>query len=340
MLPSVSIVILVFNRRDKLRIALDETLNRSDYPADRVDVIVVDNASTDGSPEMVRAEFPSVTLIERECNVGVSGWNDGFAAARGDYVLALDDDCYLPPDGLRRAVEAAAEDRADLVSFNVESGELPGHVFNDDYETGLLSYWGCAVLMRRRALAALRGYDPGIFLWANELEFTVRFFDQGFRHLHLPDVVATHMKVPMHIDEWMSYGYRINIGHFAYIAGKLLAPRDAALVFARVLATPVHDALRVHRGAIFGLPHVVRGFVRGLRRRRPVTNPAVSRMYRHNMHSFATPWRVAPGEPRAAYIAPRRRFYPRERATLQLGGSVASLPAVNAAAACSPSRTA
>lgn len=337
--PSVSIVVLVCNRREKLRIALDHTLLRSDYPADRLDVIVVDNASTDGTPGMVRSEFPSVTLIERGRNVGVSGWNDGFEAARGDYVLALDDDCYLPPDGLRRAVEAAEAHQADLVSFTIEAADVPGHLFNDDYVTGLLAYWGCAVLMRRRVLDGLGGYDPGIFLWGNELEFMIRFFDHGFRHLYLPEVVATHMKMPMHIDEWMSYGYRVNLGHFAYIAARLLDSRDAGAVFASVLATAMQDTFRMHRGAVFAPPHIIRGFVRGLRRRQAVTNPTVSRVYRHNMHSFAAPWRVA-GERRAQFIAARRRFYPRERATLQLGGDVTPLPRVTAAAARSPRRTA
>src|SRR5438552_17543630 len=102
--PSVTIVFLVFNRRDELRESLRRMLHESDYEAGRVDVIVVDNASTDGSGAMVGDEFPNVRLIRHERNVGVSGWNDGFAAAWGEYVLALDDACYLPPVGLRRPV--------------------------------------------------------------------------------------------------------------------------------------------------------------------------------------------------------------------------------------------
>ena len=141
--------------------------------------IVVDNASTDGSAEMVEAEFPDVRLIIRDVNNGVSGFNDGFDAAAGDLVLALDDDCYLPPDGLKRAIEAAREHDADLVSFGVVSSYDPGTRFDKKYPTGLLSFWGCAVLMRREVLDELRGYDPNIFVWANELEFMLRFFDVG-----------------------------------------------------------------------------------------------------------------------------------------------------------------
>src|SRR3954470_16045342 len=154
---TVTIVFLVHNRRDELRTSLRKMLAESDYPADRVDAIVVDNASTDGSAAMVREEFPAVRVIERCENVGVSAWNDGFAVARGDWVLALDDDCYLPPDGLRRALAAAGERRADLVSFSVRSSIESSYRFDiDAYRTGLLTFWGCAALLRREVLQELR----------------------------------------------------------------------------------------------------------------------------------------------------------------------------------------
>src|SRR3954471_21802260 len=114
MAPAVTIVFLVYNRREELRTSLRQMLGEAD-----VEVVVVDNASQDGSAEMVREEFPHVRLLRREQNIGVAGWNDGFAIARGNWVLALDDDCYLPPGGLRTAIDAAAERGADLVSFGV-----------------------------------------------------------------------------------------------------------------------------------------------------------------------------------------------------------------------------
>src|SRR4051795_11277719 len=204
-------------------------LDDSDYDRDQVDVVVVDNASEDGSGDMVAAEFPGVRLIRRATNNGVSGINEGFAAARGDYVLALDDDCYLPPDGLRRSVAAALEHDADLVSYKVISTVDPGRVFSEDYRTGLFMFWGCAVLMRRAVIDALGGYDPEIFVWANELEFMLRFFDHGFRHLHFPEVEAVHMKeTGAHWSEYFTgRAYRINARHFAYVAGKLMRRRDA-----------------------------------------------------------------------------------------------------------------
>jgi GT2 family glycosyltransferase len=343
---TVSIVFLVFNRRDQLRMSLRQMLRSSDYPAELVDVIVVDNASSDGSGAMVREEFPEVRVVDRDVNCGVSGWNDGLAVATGDFVLALDDDCYLPPDGLRLAVEAAERHGADLVSFSVSSGDDQAYRFSDEYRTGLLTFWGCAVLMRRRVVEELRGYDPEIFVWANELEFMIRFFDRGFRHLHLPSVVAVHLKEPLAEalkDHLRSY--RINARHFSYIIAKLLHPREAAGAFVAILANVVRDAVRVDRIAIRALPDAFAGFAHGLRHRRPVQHREVSQLYRRHFHNFASPWemtsspadfalavrvalakRVVPGyeDPRAedrrdVYFDERARFYPTSAETLQVG---------------------
>jgi GT2 family glycosyltransferase len=291
--PSVTIVLLVYNRRDELRTTLRTMLFECDYESELIDVIVVDNASDDGSGEMVEREFPQVTLIRRDVNCGVSGFNDGFAAARGEWVLALDDDCYLPADGLRRGLEAAGESGADLVSFGVRSMNDPDYRFEQRYRTGLLTFWGCAVLMRRAVLDELGGYDPEIFVWANELEFMLRFFDTGFRHLHLPEVVAVHMKVTggkPWTDHIGSRAYRLNSRHFAYIAGKQLRPRHAVGTFVALLAVNLRDAWRVKRSALTAVPGAVAGFVNGLRHRDPVANPEVSAVYRRNFHSFASPW--------------------------------------------------
>jgi glycosyltransferase involved in cell wall biosynthesis len=316
--PTVTLVYLVYNRRNELRTSLTRMLRDSDYERELVDVIVVDNASTDGSAAMVREEFPEAQLIVRDRNVGVSGWNDGLAAARGDFVLALDDDCYLPSDGLRRAVAAALEHQADMVSFKVISTHKPDHVFTDKYRTGLFMFWGCAILLRRPVVDALEGYDPEIFVWGNELEFTLRFFDHGFRHLHLPGVVAQHMKPPPESLYDIDPGpYRINARHFAYIAAKLLRPRDSAEAFVALLARDVRDAIRVEPVVIKAVLDTVLGFIHGLRHRAPLRNAEVSRFYRRNFETFASPWwlarppgnllRALPGEVAARVIRGRTR---------------------------------
>jgi GT2 family glycosyltransferase len=337
--PTVTVVFLVYNRREELRESLRRMLSEGDQ------LIVVDNASTDGSAAMVRDEFPQVELVERPENSGVSGWNDGFARARSDWVLALDDDCWLPRDGLRRAVAEAEERAADLVSFGVRSSVDPDFRFDENYPTGLLSFWGCAVLVRRAVLSELGGYDPGIFVWGNEVELMLRFFDRGHRHLHLPDVVAVHMKAPA--EGWADHvthpSYRRNAHNWAYIAARHLRARDALGTLVALVTVPLRDALSIDRRAIRAAPDALAGFGRGLLRRRPVRRE-VSRAYRLNFRSFASPWWVSrplrdilaalPRELRRAltgkaagadapapldvrgYYEQRRRYYPTSAQTL------------------------
>jgi GT2 family glycosyltransferase len=292
--PTVTVVFLAFNRREELRESLRRTLRENDYPADRTDVIVVDNASADGTSEMVRQEFPAVQLITRNENIGVSGWNDGFAVATGEWVLALDDDCYLPPQGLREAVSGVRDHSADLASFGVTSSHDYTHRFDHEYRTGLLTFWGCAVLVRREALEKLTGYDPEIFVWANELEFMLRFFDSGYRHLHLPETIAIHAKEPGIWQEGSipERPYRINAHNFAYVAAKFLRPREAVETFIALLARNARDALRSDRVAWKAVPDTFSGFAHGLRHRRPVA-PEISRYYRRNFETFAAPWALS-----------------------------------------------
>ena len=286
---------------------------------------------------MVREEFPGVRLIRRERNCGISGWNDGFEIATGELILVLDDDCYLPPDGLSRAVEAMAEHDADLVSFSVTASEEPGYRFDHAYRTGLLTFWGCAALIRREVLEQIGGYDPEIFVWAHEVEFMMRFFDRGFCHLHLPEVTAVHMKDTGRGGHWTEYfgsrAYRVNSRHFAYVAGKHLRARDATETLIALLALNVRDGVRADRAAFGVLRETLAGFRHGLRRREPLANPGISSTYRRNFYSFASPWWVSrqvrellgitnhelpPVDERVDYyFSQRARFYPDSAATLQ-----------------------
>jgi GT2 family glycosyltransferase len=285
--PLVSVVFLAYNRREQLGISLDHILERTDYPADRLEVIVVDNASTDGTAEFVRTRYPGVQLIRNPENVGVSGWNVGMATARGDWLLALDDDCYITGDGLRTAVERAIEHDADLVSFLVASSEEDGYFNSGNFNPGLLGFWGCSALFSRRAIDTEPFFDPNLFLWANEVELTMRLLDRGLRHLWLPEVVSVHQKgLP---DDSLSLRFHtFNHRHWAYAAGKLLQPGDAIVVLWRLLLRTALDARQRDPRLIGILPKIVAGFIHGLRFRRPM-RPKVSRVYREVCSDFASP---------------------------------------------------
>jgi GT2 family glycosyltransferase len=334
--PTVTMIFLVYNRCEELRISLRKMLDECEYDPALVEVIVVDNASEDGSGDMVAREFPQVNLIRRATNVGISGWNDGFAAATGELVLVFDDDCYLPADGLGKAVAAMRKHDADLVSFSVAAFVDPEYRFDLAYRTGLLSFWGCAVLMRRAVIEEIGGFDPNIFVWGHELEFMLRFYDHGYRHLHLPEITAIHMKDTSRRGHWKEYlgsgAYQLNTRHFAYIAAKHFRARDAAEALIALLAINVRDALKANRAAFAGLKPTISGFFEGMRNRQRVSNRQISRTYRRNFHSFASPWwfsrrprellgmvdyNAPPLEQRKPnYFIERPRYYPKTAATL------------------------
>jgi GT2 family glycosyltransferase len=334
-LPRVSVVFLAYNRKEQLRESLRRMGEESGYPPDRLELIVVDNASSDGTVEMIRSAYPAVTVVETGANLGAPGWNAGFRIACGDYVLILDDDAYLRRGALEKAVRAAREQDAGLVSFTVVSSYDESYSFTDEYRTGLLSYWGCAALVSRAALKELGGYDPNIFIWANELEFTMRLLDKGFAHLYMPDVVAVHMKEPEDMVR-TPRKVRYNCRHWAYAAGKLMRPYDAVLTVASLALWTIVEAVARGRTSLKGFLPVFAGFATGLRNRDPV-RPEVSRTYRRNFHSFGWPWRSlrSPAERWrawrgvesvdvqrarlwAAYFDERPRFYPEGRASLRL----------------------
>jgi GT2 family glycosyltransferase len=111
--PSVGVVIVSYNTREWLARclgALPAAARRHD-----IDVVVVDNASADGSADMVAREFPSVRLIRSEVNVGFArAVNCGAAAATGDYLLLLNPDGYLEPGAIDNLV-AFAEANPDYI---------------------------------------------------------------------------------------------------------------------------------------------------------------------------------------------------------------------------------
>ncbi|MCU0512755.1 MAG: glycosyltransferase [Anaerolineae bacterium] len=101
MKPILSVVIVNYNTRDLLRACL-LSLRGSQLPAQ---VIVVDNASGDGSAAMIRADFPEVCLLAQPENTWYCGGNNlGIAAATGDFVLLLNPDTVIRPDALARLV--------------------------------------------------------------------------------------------------------------------------------------------------------------------------------------------------------------------------------------------
>lgn len=102
--PEASILIASFNTRDLLRECI-QTLQRESAGVS-YELIVIDNASHDGSADMVAAEFPEARLIRSEINLGFAAANNrGFEVARGRYIVLLNSDAFLRPGALRLSID-------------------------------------------------------------------------------------------------------------------------------------------------------------------------------------------------------------------------------------------
>jgi cellulose synthase/poly-beta-1,6-N-acetylglucosamine synthase-like glycosyltransferase len=118
-LPFVSIVIPAYNATGTIRLCLDAVLGL-DYPRDRYEVIVVDNNSTDGTPEVV-SQYPVRLVYEREIQGPHAATNTGVRHAQGEIIAFTDSDCVPEPGWLRALVAPFADPEVVAVGGRIEA---------------------------------------------------------------------------------------------------------------------------------------------------------------------------------------------------------------------------
>jgi GT2 family glycosyltransferase len=103
--PLVSVIIPTYNRKKKL-IRLVYSIKRSSYPKDRIEIIAIDDASTDGTFDELKRSFPEVKIVRNEKELLVSGSrNAGIKSAKGNYVFLIDDDNIVDRNCISELVE-------------------------------------------------------------------------------------------------------------------------------------------------------------------------------------------------------------------------------------------
>lgn len=187
--PLVTVNILSFNRKDELRHTLNKVFEQ-DYK--NIEVIVVNNASTDGTQEMVKTEFPEVKLIELDKNIGIAGWNKGFEAAKGKYVLVLDDDSYPENGAILKALKFFENDKKiGIVAFKVYNYTFDFYE-TKDWKGELFAFVGCGALIDKKKIYEVGYFNENIFLYLNELELTARFWNAGYKTVYCEECLAIH----------------------------------------------------------------------------------------------------------------------------------------------------
>ena len=137
----VSIIIVTFNGRESLTRCLDSVFRQPYRP---LDVVVVDNASTDDTHQMVRTQYPEVRLVRNQTNRGFAGGNnDGVAQALADVCLLLNDDTTVEAGWIPGLLSKLAEPMTGAVTSRVVTGGVPGEFYEMN---GSLNYVGYNIM--------------------------------------------------------------------------------------------------------------------------------------------------------------------------------------------------
>lgn len=225
----VSVLIVNWNTREHLERCL-ESLVRGHKPQ-RSEVIVIDNASSDGSAEMVARHYPEFLLVKNEMNVGFArAVNQAAKLARGDLLLFLNSDTILEKNTIAtcRDFLLAHEDVAVVgCKIKFPDGSLQSSTFRFPSLRGILltSLWlsqafpnnfvlnwdrygnsewiepqdvdvtmGSFFLLRRSAIENAAPLDEGYFMYGEECDLCRKLLSQGWRTMHLPYASLTHVR--------------------------------------------------------------------------------------------------------------------------------------------------
>jgi GT2 family glycosyltransferase len=224
----LSVVIASFNARDYLRRCLTSLYAHTrdiDF-----EVIVVDNASWDGSPDLVEAEFPQAALIRSPGNLGfAAACNRGIAEAQGEFVLLLNPDTEVAENALAPMVAYCREHPQVGIlgprllnsdgSLQLSCRRFPGHLtglfnrqslltrlfprnrFSARY---LMSDWshnaiaevdwlsGACMMLRRSMLHDIGGMDEGFFMYIEDVDLCYRAHQGSYQVVYFPTVAVTH----------------------------------------------------------------------------------------------------------------------------------------------------
>lgn len=198
----VTVVVASRNRRDELL----ATIPRHEAP-----VVLVDNASTDGSADAVRAAFPEVTVLALDRNLGARGRTLGVARAGTPFVAFADDDSWWAPGALARAVGimrehprlavlnarilVGPEERLDPVCAEMAGSplgrapDLPG--------PSLLGFVACGAMVRTEAFEAVGGFDPVVRFPGEEERVALDLAAAGWGIAYVDEVTVHHHPSPI-----------------------------------------------------------------------------------------------------------------------------------------------
>lgn len=280
-MTTIAVIIVNWNTRQRLEACLRSIASCSPQNL-RFATIVADNASSDGSPAMIRAQFPSVTLIENRQNLGFAAANNqALRASSDDFILLLNPDTIVHPEAIDALLnhlwlypEVGAvgpkllnADGSCQVSAHPEPtlwrelwrlihldrfiplSQYPEEYFSTpDFKTADVLMGAC-ILLRREVLDQIGLFDEQFFIYSEEVDLCQRIRQAGWRIHYLPAAQVTHFGAASTCQvagPMFIELYRNKLKYFRKHDGELAARRYRWIL--RITAL-----LRVAAGSIAGL---------------------------------------------------------------------------------------
>jgi GT2 family glycosyltransferase len=215
--PGISFVIVTYNSLETIRECLASVFAQETKP---LEVIVVDNASADATPDFVGAQFPDAVVIRNDYNAGFGVANNTAARiARGEIVAMVNPDASLDPrwsTEITRVIEnspkcAAAEgklllaDRPEFINCAGSSINLLGFGCMNHYgepattatEERVVGYAsGAAFAIKRQIFLSVDGFDQSYFLYHDDVDLGLRVREAGWQINYAPRAIAYHHYKP------------------------------------------------------------------------------------------------------------------------------------------------
>lgn len=206
--PRVAVVIVTRDGAARIGRALERLLALPEAP----EVVLVDNASRDGTGALVRRRFPAVRVIRLAENRGAAGRNVGVAATRARYAAFAEDDSWYEPGALRAAADLL-DRHPDVAVLNAHvrvgeaarpdplHGEMVGTPVPDRHDLPghrILSFLEGVSVVRRSAFLAVGGFDRRLGIGGPEQHLAADLLAAGWELRYVPEVGARH--VPDHGD--------------------------------------------------------------------------------------------------------------------------------------------
>ena len=211
--PNASVIIVNTNELHHLKRCLP-AIARQHY--ENCQVLIIDNASVDGSLEYIAREFPWIEVIRNSSNLGYAGANNvGFQHATGDYIAVLNPDTEVEPGWLEELVDALQTNPvAGLATPRILMMDDPERINtcgNDITITGLTfcrgldepadrydsleivsAVSGAAFVIKRAVLKEIGGFDESFFIYFEETDLSLRAALAGYHCVYVPSAVVLH----------------------------------------------------------------------------------------------------------------------------------------------------